>query len=171
MTAPDTKAIRAQMEALTGFTVGPWYAHNLPGDWGLRGAYSIHVACANPHEWDPCIAQVEYQTPYCLGKKAARTAACNARLIAAAPDMHATILALCDALDTEQSEVRRMGREVNHAKYGQPDFAWGIHLETTAELNAENERLREALTKINVGDGWAAQIARAALAQKGGDGK
>ena len=110
MTAPDTKAIRAQMEALTGFTVGPWYAHNLPGDWGLRGAYSIHVACANPHEWDPCIAQVEYQTPYCLGKKAARTAACNARLIAAAPDMHATILALCDALDTEQSKVRRMGR-------------------------------------------------------------
>ena len=204
MTAPDTKAIRAQMEALTGFTVGPWYAHNLPGDWGLRGAYSIHVACANPHEWDPCIAQVEYQTPYCLGKKAARTAACNARLIAAAPDMHATILALCDALDTEQSKVRRMGREVNHAKYGQPDFAWGIHLETTAELNAENERLqtiignlhaveekhretanaqfhranrlqvenerlREALTKINVGDGWAAQIARAALAQNGGE--
>ena len=145
MTAPDTKAIRAQMEALTGFTVGPWYAHNLPGDWGLRGAYSIHVACANPHEWDPCIAQVEYQTPYCLGKKAARTAACNARLIAAAPDMHATILALCDALDTEQSKVRRMGREVNHAKYGQPDFARGIHLETTAELNAENERLRAAL--------------------------
>ena len=148
----DTIAIRAQMEALTGFTAGPWYAHNLPGDWGLRGAYSIHVACASPHEWDPCIAQVEYQTPYCLGKKAARTAACNARLIAAAPDMHATILALCDALDTEQSkvrrmgrEVRRMGREVNHAKYGQPDFAWVIHLETTAELNAENERLREAL--------------------------
>lgn len=26
-------------------------------------------------------------------------------------------------------------------------------------------RLREALTKINVGDGWAAQIARAALAE------
>ena len=37
------------------------------------------------------------------------------------------------------------------------------------ELRAENERLREALTKINVGDGWAAQIARAALAQKGGE--
>ena len=32
---------------------------------------------------------------------------------------------------------------------------------------AELARLREALTKINVGDGWAAQIARAALAQKG----
>ena len=37
-------------------------------------------------------------------------------------------------------------------------------LEAQAE---ENRRLRTALTKINVGDGWAAQIARAALAQKG----
>ena len=36
-------------------------------------------------------------------------------------------------------------------------------------LAEENRRLREALTKINVGDGWAAQIARAALAQKGGE--
>ena len=201
----DTATIRAQMEALTGFTVGPWYAHNLPGDWGLVGAHSINIADANPYEWNQCIAHVEYQTPYCLGEKpsvieAARTAACNARLIAAAPDMHATILALCDALDTEQSKVRRMGREVNHAKYGQPDFAWGIHLETTAELNAENERLREALKPcvsmldalvnesgksvewgeedsfrmgewFEDGDLSNIEAARAALAQKGGDGK
>ena len=40
-----------------------------------------------------------------------------------------------------------------------------------AALAEENRRLREALTKVNVGDGRAAQIARAALAQKGGDGK
>ena len=39
-------------------------------------------------------------------------------------------------------------------------------LEAQAE---ENRRLRTALTKINVGDGWAAQIARAAIAQKGGE--
>ena len=141
MTTPDTKAIREQMEPLDGFTPGPWLPHNQPGDWGLWGAHRIHVADASPYDWDQCIAQVEYQTPYCLGEKrsvieAARTAACNARLIAAAPDIHATILALCDALD---------------------------------DLRAENERLREALTKINVGDGWAAQIARAALAQKGGE--
>lgn len=38
-----------------------------------------------------------------------------------------------------------------------------------AALADENRRLREALTKINVGDGWAAQIARAALAQNGGE--
>ena len=35
------------------------------------------------------------------------------------------------------------------------------------ELRADNERLRTALTKINVGDGWAAQIARAALGRDG----
>ena len=207
MTTPDTKAIRAQMEALTGFTAGPWYTHNQSGDWGLGGAHSIHVADANPYEWDQCIAHVEYQTPYCLGEKpsviaAANTAACNARLIAAAPDMRATILALCDTVDEMRADNERLGRDFNVAKYGQPDFAWGIHLETMAELNAEierlrtiidnlhaveekhretanaefhranrlqveNERLRTALTKINVGDGWAAQIARAALAQKG----
>ena len=34
----------------------------------------------------------------------------DARLIAAAPDMRETILALCDALDTEQSKVRRLDR-------------------------------------------------------------
>lgn len=100
----DLTAIRAQMEALEGFTPGPWYTHNQPGDWGLGGAHSIHVADANPYEWDQCIAHVEYQTPYCLGEKpsvidAARTAACNARLIAAAPDMRDTILALCAEVD------------------------------------------------------------------------
>ena len=37
---------------------------------------------------------------------------------------------------------------------------------TVADVEAV---LREALTKINVGDGWAAQIARATLAQGGGE--
>lgn len=104
MTAPDTKAIREKTKALEGFTPGPWRTHNQSGDWGLGGAHSIHVADANPYEWDQCIAHVEYQTPYCLGEKpsvidASRTAARNALLIAAAPDMHAAIIALCDALD------------------------------------------------------------------------
>ena len=112
MTTTDTKAIRAQMDALAGFTAGPWYTHNQPGDWGLGGAHSIHVADANPYEWDQCIAHVEYQTPYCLGEKpsvleAARTAACNARLIAAAPDMRETILALCAEVDELRAENER----------------------------------------------------------------
>ena len=147
----DLTAIRAQMDALTGFTAGPWYAHNQPGDWGLGGAHGIHVADANPYEWDQCIAHVEYQTPYCLGEKrsvidAAETASANARLIAAAPDMHATILALCGALDAKRAENERLGRDLNMAKYGKPDFAWSTHLEVMADLRAENERLRKELT-------------------------
>lgn len=107
----DLTAIRARMEALMGFTAGPWYTHNQPGDWGLGGAHSIHVADANPYEWDQCIAHVEYQTPYCLGEKpsviaAANTAACNALLIAAAPDMRDTILALCDETERLRGLVR-----------------------------------------------------------------
>ena len=69
MTTHDTEAIRAQMGALAGFTAGPWYTHNQPGDWGLGGAHSIHVADANPYDWGQCIAHVEYQTPYCLGER------------------------------------------------------------------------------------------------------
>ena len=192
MTAPDTKAIRAQMEALTGFTAGPWRDE----DGVIQSQTVVWQNGVKQVGWDYAAIRAEVTDDW--------DQAANARLIAAAPDMHATILALCDALDTEQSKVRRMGREVNYAKYGQPDFAWGIHLEAMAELNAENERLhtiidnlhaveekhretanaefhranrlqvenerlREALTKINVGDGWAAQIARAALAQKGED--
>ena len=42
----------------------------------------------------------------------------NARLIAAAPDMHATILALCDALDDAKAENERLDRAAD--KEGQP---------------------------------------------------
>lgn len=37
---------------------------------------------------------------------------------------------------------------------------------TFAEVAAEIERLRAALEKINVGEGWAARIARQALEQE-----
>ena len=47
------------------------------------------------------------------------------------------------------------------------------HMKTVETMRREIEelaRLREALTKINVGDGWAAQIARAALSSTGEKG-
>jgi hypothetical protein len=40
------------------------------------------------------------------------------------------------------------------------------YAETCKEAAAEIDRLREALEKINVGEGWAALIARAALETK-----
>ena len=184
----DTKAIRAQMEALAGFTAGPWYTHNQPGDWGLGGAHSIHVADANPYDCGQCIAHVEYQTPYCLGEgrsvvEAPRTAACNARLIGSAPDMHDTILALCDALDELRSGNERLQTiignlhtvEVKHRETA------NAHFHRANRLQVENERLRAALVEIahtftERSDGtmkscsasFYQEVARAALAQKGG---
>ena len=137
MTTPDTAAIRAQMEPLDGFTPGPWLPHNQPGDWGLWGAHRIHVADASPYDWDQCIAQVEYQTPYCLGEKrsvieAAKTAACNARLIAAAPEMRETILTLC-------ADVERLRRMLDLRGTGPAERYWEGRWRDEA---ADNERLR-----------------------------
>ena len=75
------------------WTPGPWMATNNPGDWGLAGAWAIAPSGANPYDWDQCISQVEYVTPYCAGASraeiaAADRAAANAYLIAAAPDMY-----------------------------------------------------------------------------------
>ena len=36
-----------------------------------------------------------------------------------------------------KSETERLGREVNLARYGQPDFAWSIHVQAMAELEAK----------------------------------
>jgi hypothetical protein len=49
-----------------------------------------------------------------------------------------------DLLDA-RAEIARLGREVNMARYGQPDFSWSIHKEAMAELQAENARVRDAL--------------------------
>ena len=70
------------------------------------------------------------------------------------PGIADDILALCDALDELRAEVGRIGRDLNMAKHGQPDFAWGIHLEAMAELKAENERLLTALnaSKTQLGE-------------------
>lgn len=44
-----------------------------------------------------------------------------------------------------KSETERLGREVNLARYGQPDFAWSIHVQAMAELEAKLARALEAL--------------------------
>ena len=73
-----------------------------------------------------------------------------------------------DALAKARAEIERLRRMLDLRGTGPAERYWEGRWRDEA---ADNERLREALTKINVGDGWAAQIARAALAQKGGDGK
>ena len=156
----DTKAIRAQMEALTGFTAGPWRDE----DGVIQSQTTVWQNGVKQVGWDYATIRAEVTDDW--------DQAANARLIAAAPDMHATILALCDALDDAKAEIERLTKErqafegMAKDNYARLQKAEADALEAQAE---ENRRLRTALTKINVGDGWAAQIARAALAQKGGE--
>ena len=96
MTAPDTKAIRALMEALTGFTAGPWRDE----DGVIQSQTTVWQNGVKQVGWDYATILAEVTDDW--------DQAANARLIAAAPDMHATILALCDALDEMRAENERL---------------------------------------------------------------
>ena len=174
MTMPDTKAIREKTKALTGFTPGPWiYYADLPGvepNWHIVTTDNKMRVLANVHIEPGNAMDVA-----------------NARLIAAAPDMRETILALCDALDDlrnaldfVRSENERLYRAWN-AMHDQKvkmskDHADYHHKSQLRmhELKTENARLRAALQKISAGEGYYGEqareykdIARATLAQKG----
>ena len=177
MTTPDTKAIRENMKALDGFTAGPWSA-NVPREVRIVGR--IHRVL-NPENY-PAAFVPAWDQPEAGEDDGKDEAIANARLIAAALDMRKTILALCAEVERLRAECGRIGRDLNMAKYGKPDFAWSIHLEVMADLRAECERLREALTFYTVPGNWCiggpldgnsgnytGGPARAALAQKGGE--
>lgn len=48
-----------------------------------------------------------------------------------------------------QIEKEKLGREVNIARYGQPDFSWQIHKEALAEANARVKVLEDALQRLH----------------------
>ena len=141
MTTTDATAIRAQMEALAGFSAGPWiYYADLPSvepNWHIVTTSNKMRVLANVHIEPGNAMDVA-----------------NASLIAAAPDMRETILALCDALDDLRAENERLRAEL--AWYGEQSRLARI-------IHSEGDSGRHALQA----DGG--HRARAALAQKGGE--
>lgn len=103
MTTPDTKAIRENMKALDGATPGSWHA-NGPKKMELVGR--VHRVL-NPEDY-PAAFVPAWDRPGAGEVDGTDEAIANARLIAAAPDMRETILALCDALDELRTENERL---------------------------------------------------------------
>ena len=93
----DTKAIRAQMDALAGFTAGPWNADLGETTYRIK-ADGMNIATAN------FVTLLDRIPTDQVGQ--------NVRLIAVAPDIHATILALCDALDELRAESDRLQKAI-----------------------------------------------------------
>jgi hypothetical protein len=82
-----------------------------------------------------------------------------------------------DVINVEKIEAltaknEMLGREVNIARYGQPNFAWSVHVQVMDDLNAKLAKAVEGLREIR-GNGDAtgrnpqlmANIARATLAE------
>jgi chromosome segregation ATPase len=68
-------------------------------------------------------------------------------------------------------EIERLGKKLNVARYGEPDFAWSIYEAQMVDLRATNERLRAALEEIEqVALSYVhmkyAKLARAALEEE-----
>ncbi len=50
--------------------------------------------------------------------------------------------------DAAKAKVEQLGCELNVAKYGQPNFAWSVHVAAMAELQAERDRLTAIGTEM-----------------------
>ena len=59
-----------------------------------------------------------------------------------------------DCIEQLVKERDELGRKLNTARYGQPDFAWSIHEEAMADLRAKLAKVVEALVQLEriVGD-------------------
>jgi hypothetical protein len=56
--------------------------------------------------------------------------------------------AAADCIEELVKERDDLGRKLNAARYGQPDFAWSIHEEAMADLRAKLTKAVEALREI-----------------------
>ena len=144
MTTPDTKAIRALLDSYTE-------AQHAMQD-GCSDGYCVVRKPRGMHTNGGC---------RCLYRPDHLTTQRAGNIMRIAQEMESTILALCDALDAVQAENDRLGRDLNMAKYGKPDFAWSTHLEAMADLRAENERLQTIIGNLHTVEGKHRETANA----------
>ena len=135
----DTVALRAQMAALDGHATGPWKVS--PTDDTTVITHDRNI-----------VAEIDgdYNEPDLWPIMEA-----NARLIAAAPDMRATILALCDEVERLRAFIADFADMKIEAIYPPPDPRDPCDVGDPVTDYLAVEALQED--------------ARAALAQKGGE--
>jgi len=52
---------------------------------------------------------------------------------------------MLDRIEALTAKNEMLGREVNIARYGQPDFAWSVHVQVMDDLNAKLDKAVELL--------------------------
>ena len=103
----DTTAIRAQMEALEGFTPGPWATECDDCHFGSLSSVRGGGAAQKQGLHRELMVEVG-------GWQGVKAQEATTRLIASAPEMHATILSLCDEVDRMRAEIERLRNALNH---------------------------------------------------------
>lgn len=64
------------------------------------------------------------------------------------------LLPFRDRIEQLEREKARLGREVNMAKYGEPNFAWSMHSAAMADLQAKLAKAVETLREIVSNQGY-----------------
>ena len=144
MTSPDTKAIRAQMEAMTGFTAGPWNTDLGETTYRVK-ADGMNIATAN------FVTLLDRIPTDQVGQ--------NTRLIAAAPDMHEA----ADAITALSERCRVLEEALSGLEWACDQLASTRTHEVYLAMIDSGQA--DALLSLDA----RRQAARAALAQKGGE--
>lgn len=84
-----------------------------------------------------------------------------------APDVYdpPTFEQMADRIEELERERDDLGRKLNTARYGQPDFAWSIHEEAMADLRAKLAKAVEERDEYKAAAAICGKAARAMLAE------
>jgi hypothetical protein len=152
----DTTAAAAIEALLKDVTPGPCVASNNPGDWGLGGNWTVSVA---PHDYDATIAEIPYQTPYCLGEKLsvmdrASAARANAHFIAWCFNNVPALAAERDAAIRERDNALALNTALTEANEGLAHaacLATSLAAERDAAIRERDEAREQACAALKGG--------------------